>query len=86
MTRLEQLRKMIDWDVMVLCVSRETGFRTFIVGTLRENNGVFELWQSGSEPVYRFVPEAINSIDMSPGYRPALFTSVCEEGLNSSYH
>lgn len=85
MTRLEQLRSMIGWDVMVICVSRKTGFRTSIDGTLRESNGVFELWRDGIEPVYRFVPEAIDSTNVTPGYRPALFTRVCEEGLNPPY-
>lgn len=76
---------MIGWDVMVICVSRETGFRTSIDGTLRESNGVFELWRDGIEPVYRFVPDAIDSTNVVPGYRPALFTRVCEEGLNPPY-
>lgn len=85
MNRLEQLRKMIDWDVMVICDGRETGFRTSYDGFLRENNGVFELWQEGTEPVYRFVPEAIDTISHLVGYRPTLFTRVCEDGLNPPY-
>lgn len=85
MTRLEQLRGMIGWDVMVICIGRETGFCTSYDGTLRENNGVFELWRDGIEPVYRFVPEAIDSTNVVSGFRPALFTRVCEDGLNPSY-
>jgi len=76
---------MIGWDVMVICVSRGTGMRASYDGTLRENDGVFELWRDGIEPVYRFSPEAIDSTNVVPGFRPALFTRVCEDGLNPSY-
>jgi len=80
MTRLEQLRKMINWDVLVICNGRETGLRVQINGILKENSGVFELWRSG-EVVYRFIPAAVNCISITPGFRPALFTGVCEDGL-----
>lgn len=82
MNRIEQLRPLVGQEVEVICCGRSTGFRTSIEGILRENNGVFELWRRGTELVYSFVPRAITSSKITPGYRPALFTRICEEGLN----
>lgn len=76
MDRIEQLRKMIGWDVTVVCDGRETGYRTYIMGTLQENQGTFELWYRGQR-IYQFDAEIIDCVNDTPGYRPALFTKTC---------